>query len=149
MTIMTDTHSRVPESGHGYRGFTAAASLVVGALFFALWFWLLPQWLGFSVEMAGAARRRWPGGGPVGVGICCCSALRLGFRMDGPRHPCSVRSAAAIGGGGFLPLRAESYVRGFGDGMDWPVGDFRASQPGADGCHSGGCSRRTCVRGLL
>src|SRR5580698_9781058 len=58
MTIMTDTQSRVPESGHGYRRFTAAASLVVGALFFALWFWLLPQWLGFSVEMAGAARWR-------------------------------------------------------------------------------------------
>jgi hypothetical protein len=25
---------------------TAVASLAVGALFFALWFWLLPRWLG-------------------------------------------------------------------------------------------------------
>jgi len=39
----------------------AAASLAVGATFFALWFWLLPQWLGFSVEMAGSARWRWLG----------------------------------------------------------------------------------------
>jgi hypothetical protein len=32
---------------------TAFASLVVGTGFFALWFWLLPRWLGFSVETAG------------------------------------------------------------------------------------------------
>jgi len=38
---------------------TAVASLVVGAGFFALWFWLLPSWLGFHVETAGAARWRW------------------------------------------------------------------------------------------
>ena len=31
------------------------ASLMVGAGFFALWFWLLPQWLGFRVE----ATQRW------------------------------------------------------------------------------------------
>jgi protein-S-isoprenylcysteine O-methyltransferase Ste14 len=29
---------------------TAVASLSVGAAFFALWFWLLPGWLGFHVE---------------------------------------------------------------------------------------------------
>jgi len=28
------------------------ASLIVGASFFALWFWLLPSWLGFQVETA-------------------------------------------------------------------------------------------------
>jgi hypothetical protein len=43
---------------HGHRWLTAAVSLTVGAAF-GLWFWLLPQWLGFSVAMAGAARRRW------------------------------------------------------------------------------------------
>jgi len=45
--------------GSGSRWPTALASLAVGAAFFALWFWLLPKWLGFSVEMAGAARGRW------------------------------------------------------------------------------------------
>ena len=56
---MTDTQSmRDSSAGHGYRRLTAAASLAVGGAFFALWFWLLPRWLGFSVEMAGAARWR-------------------------------------------------------------------------------------------
>jgi len=32
---------------------TTVAGLVVGTAFFALWFWLLPGWLGFRVETAG------------------------------------------------------------------------------------------------
>ena len=35
------------------------ASLAVGAAFFALWFWLLPSWLGFHVDTMDAARWRW------------------------------------------------------------------------------------------
>lgn len=35
------------------------ASLTVGVAFFGLWFWLLPKWLGFSVEMSGVAKWRW------------------------------------------------------------------------------------------
>ncbi len=55
---MTGAQStRGPTVGHGNRWLTAVASLAVGAAFFSLWFWLLPQWLGFSVEMAGAARQ--------------------------------------------------------------------------------------------
>jgi protein-S-isoprenylcysteine O-methyltransferase Ste14 len=34
------------------------ASLAAGAGFFALWFWLLPVWLGFTIETAVAARWR-------------------------------------------------------------------------------------------
>jgi protein-S-isoprenylcysteine O-methyltransferase Ste14 len=57
---MADAHSvRSPEVGQGHRWLTAGASLFVGAAFFGLWFWLLPQWLGFTVETAGAARWRW------------------------------------------------------------------------------------------
>src|SRR6516165_6965415 len=33
-----------------------AASLAVGAAFFALWFWLLPSWLGFHAGTAGWRR---------------------------------------------------------------------------------------------
>jgi protein-S-isoprenylcysteine O-methyltransferase Ste14 len=51
--------TRAAADGHGNGALTAVASLAVGAAFFSLWFWLLPQWLGFSVEMAGAARWRW------------------------------------------------------------------------------------------
>lgn len=38
---------------------TALASLAVGAGFLALWFWLLPPWLGFQADAAGAAGWRW------------------------------------------------------------------------------------------
>jgi protein-S-isoprenylcysteine O-methyltransferase Ste14 len=41
------------------RWLSAFVSLLVGLAFFALWFWLLPGWLGFQVETAGAARWRW------------------------------------------------------------------------------------------
>ncbi|HTS35545.1 MAG TPA: isoprenylcysteine carboxylmethyltransferase family protein [Candidatus Solibacter sp.] len=37
----------------------ALGSLMVGASFFALWFWLLPGWLGFRVEAMESARWRW------------------------------------------------------------------------------------------
>ena len=42
----------------GARWPTAIASLFVGAMFFALWFWLLPSWLGFRVDTAAVARWR-------------------------------------------------------------------------------------------
>ena len=44
---MTDEIDRWP---------TVLASLVVGTAFFALWFCLLPQWLGFQVLITGASR---------------------------------------------------------------------------------------------
>jgi protein-S-isoprenylcysteine O-methyltransferase Ste14 len=56
------TRTGVGSAGHTQRGehwVTAVGSLVVGAGFFALWFWLLPSWLGFRVDTAGAARWRW------------------------------------------------------------------------------------------
>jgi len=68
---------------------SAAAALAVGGAFFALWFWLLPGWLGFRVETAGAAR--W---------------LHLGLWVDGTRNPCALRSTSTISGRGLLPLRA-------------------------------------------
>jgi protein-S-isoprenylcysteine O-methyltransferase Ste14 len=40
------------------RWLATIASLLVGAGFVALWFWLLPQWLGFHVEIAGKANWR-------------------------------------------------------------------------------------------
>jgi len=38
---------------------SALASLTVGALFFALWFWLLPGWLGFQSDMESIPSWRW------------------------------------------------------------------------------------------
>jgi len=38
---------------------TTVASLIVGTAFFALWFWLLPPWLGFRVDVSHVAQWRW------------------------------------------------------------------------------------------
>ena len=46
-------------TNHGTHWLAAVASLAMGAAFLALWFWLLPAWLGFQVDMAGVARWRW------------------------------------------------------------------------------------------
>ena len=71
---MTDGRSgSVAVVGHGDGWPTALASLAVGAAFFSLWFWLLPQWLGFRVETAGAARWRWLAALPsvLGFAVSC------------------------------------------------------------------------------
>ena len=57
---MTNPNSgNLPVSPHEQHWPIAIAALVVGTAFFSLWFWLLPQWLGFRVEMAGSAHWRW------------------------------------------------------------------------------------------
>src|SRR5258708_38996523 len=66
---------------------TTSASLAVGASFFALWFWLLPSWLGFDVAAVGAARWGWVGGGPAGLGFLVAPRCVLGFgRAGGGAH---------------------------------------------------------------
>ncbi len=44
---------------HDSHWVAAAASLLVGAAFFSLWFWLLPSWLGFRVDMTETASWHW------------------------------------------------------------------------------------------
>ena len=62
---MTNEEPTVPVTEHRNHWPTTVASLAVGAAFLALWFWLLPRWLGFRVEMEGAARWRWLAAGPT------------------------------------------------------------------------------------
>ena len=50
---MTNGQIRSVPAAHGHRWPSALASLAVGVAFFSLWFWLLPQWLGFRVERRG------------------------------------------------------------------------------------------------
>lgn len=66
---------------------TAAASLVVGALFFALWFWLLPSWLGFRVDVAGAARLRWIAAIPSVLGFAVALRCVWDFGWTGHGTP--------------------------------------------------------------
>src|ERR1039458_5308184 len=89
------------------------------------------------------------GRGSVGAGIRDCPALHLGLRVDGTRHTCPGRSAAAIGSGGVLPLPAEPHVRRFRSGLDRSVGGVRARQPGSDRWRGRRCPRHTSFRALL
>src|SRR2546427_8006406 len=66
---------------------SAAAALAVGGAFFALWFWLLPGWLGFRVETAGEGRSRLLRALPPALGLP--GAPQRNFDLPGSRggHP--------------------------------------------------------------
>jgi len=66
---------------------SVAGALVVGASFFALWFWLLPGWLGFRVETAGAARWRWLAAVPSVLGFAVASRCVWDFGWTGRGTP--------------------------------------------------------------
>jgi protein-S-isoprenylcysteine O-methyltransferase Ste14 len=68
----------------------AAASLLVGVAFFALWFWLLPQWLGFGVDTAGAARWRWLAAIPSVLGFAVALRCVWDFGWAGRGTPAPV-----------------------------------------------------------
>ena len=72
-------HTVSPEEGTT-AWLNAAAALAVGACFFALWFWLLPGWLGFRVETAGAAL--WQRGCEAGAQNTARDAQTAGTRID-------------------------------------------------------------------
>lgn len=66
---------------------TVASLVVVGAAFLALWFWLLPIWLGFRVDMAGAARWRWIAAVPSVVGFAVALRCIWDFGWTGHGTP--------------------------------------------------------------
>ena len=78
--------ARVPAGG-GDSWVAAFASLAVGAAFFALWFWLLPQWLGFRVDMAGAAHWRWLAAVPSVLGFAIAMRCVWDFGWTGHGTP--------------------------------------------------------------
>lgn len=69
---------------------TALASLAVGAGFLALWFWLLPRWLGFRVEMAGAAFWRWLAAIPSVLGFAVALRCVWDFGWTGRGTPAPI-----------------------------------------------------------
>jgi protein-S-isoprenylcysteine O-methyltransferase Ste14 len=69
---------------------TTVASLTVGACFFALWFWLLPTWLGFRVETTGAARWRWIGAVPSVLGFAVALRCIWDFGWTGHGTPAPI-----------------------------------------------------------
>jgi len=59
----------------------------VGAGFFALWFWLLPPWLGFHVDTEGAARWRWIAAVPSALGFAVALRCIWDFGRTGRGTP--------------------------------------------------------------
>jgi protein-S-isoprenylcysteine O-methyltransferase Ste14 len=80
---------RAAEGGDG-RWLMALVSLAVGAGFFGLWFWLLPQWLGFRVETAGDARWRWLAAIPSVLGFAVALRCVWDFGWTGRGTPTPV-----------------------------------------------------------
>ncbi len=68
----------------------AFVSLAVGAAFFAFWFWLLPPWLGFRVDTAGAARWRWLAAIPSVLGFAVALRCVWDFGWTGHGTPAPV-----------------------------------------------------------
>ena len=65
----------------------AVAFLAAGSAFFALWFWLLPLWLGFRVELAGAAHWRWLAAIPSVLGFSVLLRCVWDFAWTGRGTP--------------------------------------------------------------
>ncbi len=88
---MTNGKNGALEGKHsGTDWLTAMASLAVGACFFALWFWLLPSWLGFRVDLTGAARWRWIGAVPSVLGFAVALRCVWDFGWTGHGTPAPI-----------------------------------------------------------
>ena len=74
-------------TAHGQRWISTAASLTVGAAFLALWYWLLPGWLGFSVDTSGVARWRWVAVIPAVLGFSIALRCIWDFGWTGRGTP--------------------------------------------------------------
>ncbi|MGA6986617.1 MAG: isoprenylcysteine carboxylmethyltransferase family protein [Terriglobales bacterium] len=86
--------SRQPGSGEdadrSAQWAATVGSLAVGAAFLTLWFWLLPIWLGFRVDLAGAARWRWIAAMPSVLGFAVALRCVWDFGWTGRGTPAPV-----------------------------------------------------------
>jgi protein-S-isoprenylcysteine O-methyltransferase Ste14 len=74
-------------TNQGTHWLTAIASLAVGAAFLALWFWLLPPWLGFQVDLVGLTRWRWIAAVPSVLGFAVALRCIWDFGWTGHGTP--------------------------------------------------------------
>ncbi|HKD01487.1 MAG TPA: isoprenylcysteine carboxylmethyltransferase family protein [Terriglobales bacterium] len=85
-----------PGSGRVESWLSALVSLLVGGGFFALWFWLLPGWLGFNVNLSGAARWRWLGAIPSLLGFAIALRCVWDFGWTGHGTPAPIAPPQAL-----------------------------------------------------
>jgi len=87
---MSNVAGTVRAPDHGSQWLTTVVSLLVGAAFLALWFWLLPAWLGFQVDLSGAARWRWLAAVPSVLGFAVALRCVWDFGWTGRGTPAPV-----------------------------------------------------------
>jgi protein-S-isoprenylcysteine O-methyltransferase Ste14 len=87
---MTNGHIEIAPAPRGEQWPMAVASLAVGAAFFTLWFWLLPQWLGFHVQMAGVQHWRWLAAIPSVLGFAVALRCVWDFGWTGRGTPAPI-----------------------------------------------------------
>jgi protein-S-isoprenylcysteine O-methyltransferase Ste14 len=75
---------------HDASWLTTIASVLVGCGFFALWFWLLPSWLGFQVDAARAASWRWIAAVPSVLGFAVAMRCVWDFGRTGHGTPAPI-----------------------------------------------------------
>lgn len=83
-----ETRSMRPDGGTNR--LTTLASLLVGSAFFALWFWLLPPWLGFHTDAVGTASWRWLAALPSVLGFAIAMRCVWDFGHTGRGTPAPV-----------------------------------------------------------
>src|ERR1700687_5456239 len=93
-----------------------AASLVVGAAFFALWFWLLPSWLGFRADVAGGAGWRWIAAVPSVLGFAVALRCVWDFGWTGRGTPAPVAPPTRLVVVGFYRYVRNPMYLGFAAG---------------------------------
>jgi protein-S-isoprenylcysteine O-methyltransferase Ste14 len=86
---IADTGSARPKDG-GADWPTTIASLIVGSAFFALWFWLLPIWLGFRVDITRTAGWRWIAALPSVLGFAVALRCVWDFGRTGHGTPAPI-----------------------------------------------------------
>jgi protein-S-isoprenylcysteine O-methyltransferase Ste14 len=85
----------------------------VGTGFFALWFWLLPSWLGFHVDTPGAARWRWIAAVPSVLGFAVAWRCIWDFGWTGHGTPVPIAPPQKLVAVGFYRYVRNPMYAGF------------------------------------
>jgi protein-S-isoprenylcysteine O-methyltransferase Ste14 len=88
---MANVHSeKIPARSQEHSWPTTIGALSVGDAFFSLWFWLLPRWLNFDIDAAGAEYWPWLAALPSVLGFAVALRCVWDFGWTGNGTPAPV-----------------------------------------------------------